>query len=63
MDVLFLYIDFRLDLNFICLYGYFLCVYVYDLFIAFVLDDMWSDYSECVDYVNVILLYEKLYIN
>jgi hypothetical protein len=54
----------RIDLNFICVYGWFLCVYGYETWlIVFVIDDMWSDYCECVDYVNVILyeilLYEK----
>jgi hypothetical protein len=56
MNVLYLYINLRLDLNSICVYEWIICVSGYEIwFIVFVIDNMWYDYCECDDYENVIL--------
>jgi hypothetical protein len=68
MDVFTMYIDLRLDLNFIYVYGCFLFIYGYETrLIVFTLVIRGFCYCECADYVNVrlyvILLYENLDIN
>jgi hypothetical protein len=64
-----LYIDLRLYLCVYgcetsreCVYGWFLCAYGYETWlIVFVVVDLWTEYYECVDYVNVMYMWFLVY--